>query len=205
VCVCVCVWVCSGCPSLVPICITLQAAGVAVELIRAKKMAGRALLLAGAPGTGKTALALAIAQELGTKVPFCPMTGSEVFSSEVKKTEILMENFRRSIGACDEFFLYIVPHSGGPHGKHVSFIAREFMRVDVWRSGLRIKENKEVYEGEVTELTPVEAASVSGGHGKTISYVVIGLKVRVRLGVHMCVRPVSDFRTCQRGSMCVMM
>lgn len=31
-------------------------------------MAGRALLLAGAPGTGKTALALGIAQELGPKV-----------------------------------------------------------------------------------------------------------------------------------------
>ena len=54
-------------------------------------MAGRALLMAGAPGTGKTALALGIAQELGPKVPFCPMVGSEVYSSEVKKTEILME------------------------------------------------------------------------------------------------------------------
>lgn len=42
------------------------------------------------------------------------MVGSEVFSSEVKKTEILMENFRRAIG-------------------------------------LRIKETKEVYEGEVRE------------------------------------------------------
>lgn len=57
-------------------------------------MAGKALLLAGAPGTGKTAIALAIAQELGPQVPFCPMIGSEVFSSEVKKTEVLMENFR---------------------------------------------------------------------------------------------------------------
>lgn len=37
-------------------------------------------------------------QELGTKVPFCPMVGSEVYSSEVKKTEVLMENFRRAIG-----------------------------------------------------------------------------------------------------------
>lgn len=49
------------------------------------------------------------------QVPFCPMVGSEVYSSEVKKTEVLMENFRRAIG-------------------------------------LRIKENKEVYEGEVSSL-----------------------------------------------------
>lgn len=48
------------------------------------------------------------------QVPFCPMVGSEVYSSEVKKTEVLMENFRRAIG-------------------------------------LRIKENKEVYEGEVRQ------------------------------------------------------
>jgi hypothetical protein len=66
--------------------------------MHAQKMAGRALMLTGAPGTGKTALALGIAQELGTKVPFCPMVGSEVYSSEVKKTEVLMENFRRAIG-----------------------------------------------------------------------------------------------------------
>ena len=46
----------------------------------------------------QTALALAIAQELGPKVPFCPMVGSEVYSTEIKKTEVLMENFRRAIG-----------------------------------------------------------------------------------------------------------
>lgn len=116
-----------------------EAAGIVVELIRSKKMAGRALLLAGAPGTGKTALALGISQELGPKVPFCPMVGSEVYSSEVKKTEILMENFRRAIG-------------------------------------LRIKENKEVYEGEVTEMTPEETENPLGGYGKTISHVIVGLK-----------------------------
>ena len=75
-----------------------EACGVIVDMIKAKKMAGRALLLTGAPGTGKTALALGISQELGSKVPFCPMVGSEVYSSEVKKTEVLMEHFRRAIG-----------------------------------------------------------------------------------------------------------
>ncbi|CAH0489402.1 unnamed protein product [Peronospora farinosa] len=116
-----------------------EAAGLTVELIKSKKMAGRALLLAGAPGTGKTAMALGISQELGPKVPFCPMVGSEVYSSEVKKTEILMENFRRAIG-------------------------------------LRIKETKEVYEGEVTEMTPEETENPLGGYGKTISHVIVGLK-----------------------------
>ena len=60
------------------------------------------------------------------QVPFCPMVGSEVYSTEIKKTEVLMENFRRAIG-------------------------------------LRIRETKEVYEGEVTELTPVEMENPAGG------------------------------------------
>lgn len=50
-----------------------------------------------------------------------------MYSSEIKKTEVLMENFRRAIG-------------------------------------LRIKETKEVYEGEVTELTPVETENPMGGN-----------------------------------------
>ena len=45
-----------------------EAAGLVVDMIKQKKMAGRALLLAGPPGTGKTALALGVSQELGTKV-----------------------------------------------------------------------------------------------------------------------------------------
>ena len=67
------------------------------------------------------------------------MVGSEVYSTEVKKTEILMSNFRRAIG-------------------------------------LRIKEVKEVFEGEVTALTPIEAESALGGYGKTVSHILIGLK-----------------------------
>jgi len=37
-----------------------EASGIIVELIKCKKMAGRAVMMAGPPGTGKTALALAI-------------------------------------------------------------------------------------------------------------------------------------------------
>jgi RuvB-like protein 1 (pontin 52) len=65
--------------------------------------------------------------------------GSEVYSAEIKKTEVLMEHFRRAIG-------------------------------------LRIKESKEVYEGEVTQLTPEETENPLGGYGKTVSHVIIGLK-----------------------------
>ena len=67
------------------------------------------------------------------------MVASEVYSSEVKKTEVLMENFRRAIG-------------------------------------LRVRETKEVYEGEITELTPSETENPLSGYGKTISHVVIALK-----------------------------
>ncbi len=116
-----------------------EGCGLAVDLIKARKMAGRALLLAGAPGTGKTALALAMSQELGPKVPFVPIVGSEVYSSEVNKAEVLKEHLRRAIG-------------------------------------LRVRETKEVYEGEVTEMTPEEAENPLGGYGKTIAHVVIGLK-----------------------------
>ena len=84
-----------------------QACGVVVDLIKSKKMSGRAVLLAGGPGTGKTALALAVSQELGTKVPFCPIVGSEVYSTEVKKTEALMENFRRAIGPSSNLALVV--------------------------------------------------------------------------------------------------
>lgn len=43
-------------------------------------------------------MALAMSQELGSKVPFCAMVGSEVYSGEVKKTEVLGSCFRRAIG-----------------------------------------------------------------------------------------------------------
>lgn len=73
------------------------------------------------------------------------MVGSEVFSSEVinfikiKKTEVLMENFRRAIG-------------------------------------LRIKETKEVWEGEVVELKTEESQDPHDGNLKIVNSVIITLK-----------------------------
>lgn len=92
-----------------------EAAGIVVKMIKEGKMAGRAVLLAGPPGTGKTAIAYAIAKELGKDVPFIVMSGSEIYSSELKKTEVLMQAMRKAIG-------------------------------------IRLKERRWVFEGEVTSL-----------------------------------------------------
>jgi RuvB-like protein 2 len=75
-----------------------RAAGIVVHMIRDGTIAGRAVLLAGPPGTGKTAIAMGCAQALGTDVPFTMMAGSEIFSLEMGKTEALTQAFRRSIG-----------------------------------------------------------------------------------------------------------
>ena len=54
-------------------------------------MAGRAMLIAGQPGTGKTAIAMAMSQELGKDSPFVSIAGSEIFSLEMSKTEALTQ------------------------------------------------------------------------------------------------------------------
>ncbi len=75
-----------------------EAAGIVVRMIKEGKFAGNAILFAGPPGSGKTALAIGIAKELGEDVPFVHIAGSEIFSAEVKKTEFLTQALRRAIG-----------------------------------------------------------------------------------------------------------
>ena len=67
-------------------------------MIREQKIAGRAILIGGQPGTGKTAIAMGMAKSLGEETPFTMLAGSEIFSLEMSKTEALSQAFRKSIG-----------------------------------------------------------------------------------------------------------
>nr|CAB3453609.1 unnamed protein product [Digitaria exilis] len=110
-----------------------RAAGLILQLIRQGKIAGRAVLLAGQPGTGKTALAMGIAKSLGAETPFASVAASELFSLDLSKTEALTQAFRRAIG-------------------------------------VRIKEEAEIIEGEVVEISidrPLSAASSAAPSGAT--------------------------------------
>merc|ERR1719353_1991814 len=79
-------------------CNARKSAGVILQMIREGRIAGRAILIGGQPGTGKTAIAMGMAQALGADTPFTMMAGSEIFSLEMSKTEALTQAFRRSIG-----------------------------------------------------------------------------------------------------------
>jgi TBP-interacting protein len=92
-----------------------EAAGIIVHLIKQGKRPGHGLLLVGPPGTGKTAIAIGMARELGQDVPFVAISGSEIYGLTIRKSEFLRQAIRRAIG-------------------------------------VRMKETKEVYEGEVIEL-----------------------------------------------------
>merc|ERR1711990_916559 len=75
-----------------------RAAGVMVQMAKSGKIAGRAILIAGQPGTGKTAIAMGMAQTLGEGTPFTALGGSEIFSLDMSKTEALTQALRKSIG-----------------------------------------------------------------------------------------------------------
>ncbi|KKA17914.1 DNA helicase [Rasamsonia emersonii CBS 393.64] len=75
-----------------------KAAAVILQMVKEGKIAGRAVLIAGPPSTGKTAIAMGMAQALGPDVPFTTLASSEIFSLEMSKTEALTQAFRKSIG-----------------------------------------------------------------------------------------------------------
>lgn len=121
-------------------------------MVKAKKMAGRACLLAGPPGTGKTAIALAMSQELGSNVPFVQMIGSQVYAfSDSAKGTAHLAAYQRTV------------------------VLQEACRRAI---AIKLREIKEVYEGELIELVPHEVippyGTVEGT--KTVSHVNITLR-----------------------------
>ncbi len=127
-----------------------EAAGLVVMMAREGKLSGKAVLLAGPPGTGKTAIAVAMARELGEDVPFIQLSGSEIYSTERKKTEVLMEAMRKAIG-------------------------------------VKVRELRKVYEGEVKELDVKMGSSPYNPFVKVPQEAVITLKTteeekRIRVG-----------------------
>ncbi|KAI4330229.1 hypothetical protein MLD38_028529 [Melastoma candidum] len=75
-----------------------KAAGLLLHMIKSSNVSGRAVLLAGQPGTGKTAIAMGMAKSLGADTPFASLSASELFSLDISKTEALTQAFRRAIG-----------------------------------------------------------------------------------------------------------
>lgn len=74
-----------------------RAAGILYRLVTEGKIAGRCVLIAGQPGTGKTAIAIGLSQQLGAEKPFVSISSSEIFSLEMSKAEALMQAFRKAI------------------------------------------------------------------------------------------------------------
>jgi len=134
-----------------------RAMGIVAQMIQASSTGGRSVLLAGPPSTGKTALAMALSQELekgstanatrsgrgtassdepskGSKVPFTSLSAPQVFSLEMSATEVLTQAIRQSMG-------------------------------------VQIEEETEVICGEVVEVqmdtTFNESAGTSGKYGKS--------------------------------------
>jgi RuvB-like protein 2 len=75
-----------------------KAAAVILQMVKEGKIAGRAVLISGPPSTGKTAIAMGMAQSLGEDTPFTMVASTEIFSLELSKTEALTQAFRKSIG-----------------------------------------------------------------------------------------------------------
>jgi len=60
-----------------------RAAGIILRMVQEGRIAGRSILMAGPPSTGKTAIAMGMAQTLGKDVPFVSLAASEIYSLEV--------------------------------------------------------------------------------------------------------------------------
>lgn len=125
-----------------------RAAGILYRLIVEGKIAGRAVLIAGQPGTGKTAIAIGLSQQLGSDTPFVSISSSEIFSLDMSKSEALMQAFRKAIA-------------------------------------VKIKEEVEIIEGEVVEVTIDRPMSATGAKRGKITLKTMAMEAVFDLGQKM--------------------
>eukprot|EP00834_Sanchytrium_tribonematis_P007362 NODE_654_length_4980_cov_0.656833.p2 type:complete len:434 gc:universal NODE_654_length_4980_cov_0.656833:700-2001(+) len=115
----------------------IESTQLILQLIQESKLSGRSILFTGPTGTGKTAIALALSNEL--KVPFTSTIASQVYSHQSNKSEYLTILMRQSIA-------------------------------------IKIKEIKQVYEGQLTQYDVIEDTDPLNGYSKIISHLQITLK-----------------------------
>jgi RuvB-like protein 2 len=108
-------------------------------MVQEGKIAGRSILMAGPPSTGKTAIAMGMAQTLGKDVPFVSLAASEIYSLEVSRTPQEFRLKKRTLK-------YLL-HRNAQMSKTES-LTQAFRRA----IGVRIKEETEIIEGEVVEI-----------------------------------------------------
>jgi tRNA A37 threonylcarbamoyladenosine biosynthesis protein TsaE len=106
-----------------------EAAGLVVELIKAKKMAGRALLMAGAPGTGKTVTSATVVYHLaragaGQVLVAAPSNvavdhlAAKIAATGLKVVRVVARSREAVASAVDELCLHsIVVAAAGPRSE----------------------------------------------------------------------------------------
>lgn len=143
-----------------------EAAGLVVKMIKEGKLSGKCIILAGPPGTGKTAIAVAVSKELGENVPFIQMSGSEIYSTERKKTEVLIEAIRKCIGVeihemrkVYEGEVALVDIRTAPHPYNPYQKVPESVRLT-----LKTKEEEKTIEAGASIAQQIIAEGISEGH-----------------------------------------
>ena len=148
-----------------------RAAGLIVKMVQEGKIAGRPVLISGNPGTGKTAIGMGMAQALGTDTPFTNLSGTEVYSVDMSRTEALLQAIRKSIGVRireetevmeGEVVAVEVDRPAAGMGKKVGKLTLKTMDMEtIYDLGHKLIE--QVYK---ERITPGDVIQIDKGNGK---------------------------------------
>nr|UXY87093.1 RuvB-like protein 1 [Cryptomonas sp.] len=114
---------------------------IVMDLIRKNRTSGQVFLITGGSGSGKTAIGLALGKQLGTSIPFSLVNGSEFCFLNSKKTNQLIQKFRKAIG------LRIV--------ENIEFYEGEVFEID---SSLKNKREFDIYSSLIIGLRTSEGS-----------------------------------------------